>query len=100
MPQCSARQRTHPVGDSVGVHDSDLEASVVRTSILEDFDPAEEAADVADEDAARVSRVPRSAVDCDLGLERLRAQALRPCPDVCDSAESILEAAVCLLDPR
>ena len=71
-----ASQRAHPVGDAIGVDDAELEAAVVGACILEHFDAAEEATDVADEDAARRARVPRDAVDFDLRLERLRAKAV------------------------
>ena len=90
----------HPVRDAVGVDDADLEPAVVGARVLEDLDAAEEAPDVADEDAARGAGVPRSAVDRDLRLERLGAQVLRAGPDVGDPAEPVLEAAVGLLDHR
>ena len=48
-----ACKRAHPVRDPVGVDDADLEPSVVRSRVLEDLDAAEEASDIADEDAAR-----------------------------------------------
>ena len=95
-----ARQSSHPVGDAVGVDDAELEPAVVRARVLEHLDTAEEAADVAEEDAARSSGVPRRPVDLDLRLERLRPEVLRAAPDIGDPSEPILELAVGLLDHR
>jgi hypothetical protein len=47
------RERPRPVGDAVRVDDPDLQPSVVGARVLEDLDPAEEVADVADQNAAR-----------------------------------------------
>ena len=93
-------ERSHPVDDAVRVDDAELEAAVIGAGVFEHLDAAEEAADVADEDAARGARVPRGAVDLDLRLERLGAQALRAGPDVGDPAEPVLERPVRLLDHR
>ena len=78
----------------VGRDDAELELAVVGTRVLERLDPAEELADVAEQDAARLALVPADAVDLDLGAKRLRAQVLRPRPHVRDAAESLLETAV------
>ena len=98
MPDCRAGQRADPVGDPVGVDDADFEPAVVGACVFEYLDAAEEATDVADEDAARRACIPRHAVDVDLRLERLRAQVLGAGPDVGDATEAILEGPVRLLD--
>ena len=88
------------IDDAFCVDDADLEPTIVGSCVLEHLDAAEETPDVADKDAGRVAEVPRGAVDLDLRLERLRAQVLGTCPDVCGPAEPILERAVGLLDHR
>ena len=100
MTDGRARERSHPVGDAVGVDDAELEPAVVRASVVEHLDTAEEASDVAEEDAARSAGVPGRAVDLDLRLERLGAEVLRAGPDVGHASEPILERAVGLLDHR
>ena len=57
--------------------------------------PAEELADVAEQDAARLALVPADAVHFDLGAKGLRAQVLRPRPHVGHATEALLETAVC-----
>src|SRR5689334_8093530 len=100
MADGGACKRSHPVGDAVGVYHAELEPAVVRASVLEHLDTAEEAADVAEEDAARGSGVPGCPVHLDLRLERLRPEVLRAAPDIGDPSEAILELAVGLLDHR
>ena len=67
-------------------HDAELELAVVRTRAVECLDAAEEFADVADEDAARLAVESRGAVDADLRLERLRLDVPGTGPDVGDAA--------------
>ena len=92
--RCRARERADPIDNALCVDDTDVELTVVRSCILEHLDAAEQATDIADENAARVADVPGNAVDLDLGLERLRAQVLGTGPDIRGPAESILERAV------
>ena len=100
MPHRRAGQRAHPVGDPVGVDDADFEPAVVGARVFEHLDAAEEATDVAHEDAARRACVPGHAVDDDLRLERLRPQVLGAGPDVGDATEAVLQAPFRLLDHR
>ena len=90
----SARQRAGPFEDALGADDTELKETVVWLSVLEHLDPAEDARHVADEDAARLARVPADAVHLDFGAERLCPQALRPGPHVGDASDPVLEAAV------
>ena len=51
-----AGERPAPLHEAVGGDDADVEPSVVRFGAVEDLDAAEEVADVADQDAARLAR--------------------------------------------
>src|SRR5262245_24988686 len=95
-----ARDRSHPVCDAFGVDDPELEPPVVRAGVPEHLETTEQASDVPEENATRVSCVPRHAVDLDLRLERLGAEVLGTGPDVGGAAEPILERSVRLLDHR
>ena len=59
MPDGRARHGSHPVGDAVGVDHAELEPAVVRASVLEHLDTAEEAPDIAEENAARCPLIMR-----------------------------------------
>ena len=77
---------------------AELELPVLGGRALERLDPAEERADVADEQAARVVLVPEVAVHLDARLERLDAEVLGCGPDVCEASEAVLRPAVGVAD--
>src|SRR4029453_6462497 len=72
-------------------HDAELEHAVVRARVREHVDAAAEVTEVAEQDACRVALVQVAAVDRDLCGEALRAQVARPAPQVCRSADPLLE---------
>ncbi len=87
-----------PLAEALRLRHADLELPVVRSSILERLDPAEERAEVAHEEAARVAFVPEVSVHLDTGLERLHAEILGRRPDVGESSELVLRARVGVSD--
>ena len=95
VPDGRACDHAAPLEEPLGCHDTHLELPVVGTRIFEHLDPAEELADVAEQDAARLALVPADAVHLDLGAKRLRTQVLRPRPHVGNATEALLETAVC-----
>ena len=62
-PDGRSREHAAPLEQPFGRHDTDLQLPVVRARILEHLDAAEELADVAEQDAARLALVPGDAVD-------------------------------------
>ena len=77
---------------------AELEQAVLRRGAVERLHPAEERADVADEQAARVALVPEVAVHLDARLERLDTQILGCRPDVREAPVAVLRAAVGVAD--
>ena len=74
--------------------------AVVRSRVLERLNPAEELADVAEKNAARLPLVPTDAVDLDLGLETASTAGSPTGPHVGDAPETILQPAVGVSDHR
>ena len=93
-----ASDRARPLPEALGVRHAELEQPVLGRRAVEGLHPAEERADVADEQAARVALVPEVAVHLDARLEGLDPEVLGGRPDVREAPVAILRAAVGVAD--
>src|SRR4029079_13654824 len=78
----------------VGRDEPELEASIIRARVVEHSDAAEELADIAHENAARLTGEPFGAIDADTYLRRRRAEVLRARHHIGEPTDAILQAAV------